>query len=386
MWASCRTSTCARDDRLLPTYTLGTSDGAAQLGLAEPPICPTSGRHLPPAIRRVCAEWLRENPAHGRQVLRARVAAPDDRRRAAREPWPGLTGMQAARYGTCRAEHKFERVVPAPGIKRRSYVLPPELHRRTGARSTSQGRHVEELLAIVGLDHRASRLRQSSLGVRHIYPRPRRYLESMSAYARQVPGAEDSRRGLHRGLSPSISTTRSRLRRTARSTFGTVTDIYYYLRLLWARSQPPCFHCGASPRSRRGRSIDHYMPWRRARVHVQLRDRARRSQGRVGSHLQELRCEGVTRVKIDGELRSSTRRSCWTQEVTKHENLGCGRSPGHAADLRSGWPGLGETAVSPGRMGIIEIETVPRDGEQVSSLRTRSFFALPFLRHLASGS
>src|ERR687897_3695768 len=74
----------------------------------------------------------------------------------------------------------------------------------------------------------------------------RRYVESLSAYARQFLGQMDKPDvDSIEGLSPAISIDQKTTSRNPRSTVGTVTEIYDYLRLLWARiGHPHCFNCG----------------------------------------------------------------------------------------------------------------------------------------------
>src|ERR1700723_2810435 len=88
---------------------------------------------------------------------------------------------------------------------------------------------------------------KSSLAFDTIYAEgQRRYVESLSAYARQFLGQMDKPDvDSIEGLSPAISIDQKTTSRNPRSTVGTVTEIYDYLRLLWARiGGPPCDVCG----------------------------------------------------------------------------------------------------------------------------------------------
>src|SRR5215217_6810517 len=88
---------------------------------------------------------------------------------------------------------------------------------------------------------------KSSLAFDTIYAEgQRRYVESLSAYARQFLGQMDKPDvDSIEGLSPAISIDQKTTSRNPRSTVGTVTEIYDYLRLLWARiGHPHCFNCG----------------------------------------------------------------------------------------------------------------------------------------------
>ena len=88
---------------------------------------------------------------------------------------------------------------------------------------------------------------KSSLAFDTIYAEgQRRYVESLSAYARQFLGLmEKPDVDAIEGLSPAISIEQKTAGHNPRSTVGTVTEIYDYLRLLWARiGKPYCFNCG----------------------------------------------------------------------------------------------------------------------------------------------
>ncbi|MDX1648838.1 MAG: excinuclease ABC subunit UvrA, partial [Myxococcota bacterium] len=88
---------------------------------------------------------------------------------------------------------------------------------------------------------------KSSLAFDTIYAEgQRRYVESLSAYARQFLGQMEKPRYDHiRGLSPTISIEQKAASNNPRSTVGTITEIYDYLRLLFARAgQPHCWQCG----------------------------------------------------------------------------------------------------------------------------------------------
>ena len=113
----------------------------------------------------------------------------------------------------------------------------------------------DALVVITGLSGSG----KSSLAFDTIYAEgQRRYVESLSAYARQFLGQMDKPDvDSIEGLSPAISIDQKTTSRNPRSTVGTVTEIYDYLRLLWARiGQPHCHQCGAPDRRPVGRA-DH---------------------------------------------------------------------------------------------------------------------------------
>ncbi|NEZ55082.1 excinuclease ABC subunit UvrA [Adonisia turfae] len=134
----------------------------------------------------------------------------------------------------------------------------------------------------------------------------RRYVESLSAYARQFLGQVDKPDvDSIEGLSPAISIDQKSTSHNPRSTVGTVTEIYDYLRLLYGRAgQPHCPHCD---RSIAPQTIDQMLD----RV-MALPDRTRFQilapvvRGKKGTHaklLSGLAAEGFVRVRVDGEIR-----------------------------------------------------------------------------------
>jgi excinuclease ABC subunit A len=148
---------------------------------------------------------------------------------------------------------------------------------------------------------------KSSLAFDTIYAEgQRRYVESLSAYARQFLGQMDKPDvDSIEGLSPAISIDQKTTSRNPRSTVGTVTEIYDYLRLLWARIGHP--HCHVCGRPISGQSaeqiIDQVMQLPEGTRFMVLAPIVRGRKGEYGKHLEELRAEGFGRVKVDGELR-----------------------------------------------------------------------------------
>ena len=148
---------------------------------------------------------------------------------------------------------------------------------------------------------------KSSLAFDTIYAEgQRRYVESLSAYARQfLQMMEKPDVDSIDGLSPAISIDQKTTSRNPRSTVGTVTEIYDYLRLLYARVGRP--HCPVCGRPIAGQSLDQIVEQILAlpegtRFTVDapvVRDR----KGEFRDVLEELRRDGFTRVKVDGETR-----------------------------------------------------------------------------------
>ncbi len=161
----------------------------------------------------------------------------------------------------------------------------------------------DALVVITGLSGSG----KSSLAFDTIYAEgQRRYVESLSAYARQFLGQMDKPDvDSIEGLSPAISIDQKTTSRNPRSTVGTVTEIYDYLRLLWARiGQPHCHNCGRAIAAQSTEQIiDQVMELAEGTRFMVLAPVVRGRKGEYGKMLQELREEGFTRVKVDGELR-----------------------------------------------------------------------------------
>ena len=147
---------------------------------------------------------------------------------------------------------------------------------------------------------------KSSLAFDTIYAEgQRRYVESLSAYARQFLGLmEKPDVDSIEGLSPAISIEQKTAGHNPRSTVGTVTEIYDYLRLLWARAGTPhCPNCGRPVQRQSAAQIaDIVLGWPRdARIEV----RAPLVQGRKGEFrelFESVRKQGFIRAYVDGEL------------------------------------------------------------------------------------
>src|SRR4051812_43327693 len=148
---------------------------------------------------------------------------------------------------------------------------------------------------------------KSSLAFDTIYAEgQRRYVESLSAYARQFLGQmEKPDVDSIEGLSPAISIDQKTTSRNPRSTVGTVTEIYDYLRLLWARiGHPHCASCGRPIDAQSAEQIiDQVMTLEPGTRFMVMAPVVRGRKGEYGKLFEELRSEGYTRVKVDGELR-----------------------------------------------------------------------------------
>ncbi|HEY2104523.1 MAG TPA: excinuclease ABC subunit UvrA [Candidatus Binataceae bacterium] len=148
---------------------------------------------------------------------------------------------------------------------------------------------------------------KSSLAFDTIYAEgQRRYVESLSAYARQfLEQMEKPEIDSIEGLSPAISIEQKTTSRNPRSTVGTITEIYDYLRLLFARAGHPfCYNCGREIATQSVQQIvDQIMSWPEAtRIHV-LAPIVRDRKGEYRKELRDLRRAGFVRVKVDGKMR-----------------------------------------------------------------------------------
>src|SRR5204862_8027808 len=161
----------------------------------------------------------------------------------------------------------------------------------------------DALIVVTGLSGSG----KSSLAFDTIYAEgQRRYVESLSAYARQFLGQmEKPDVDSIEGLSPAISIDQKTTSRNPRSTVGTVTEIYDYLRLLWARvGHPPCPNCGRPIAAQSAEQIiDQVMTLEDGTRFMVLAPVVRGRKGEYGKLFEELRAEGYTRVMVDGEVR-----------------------------------------------------------------------------------
>ena len=147
---------------------------------------------------------------------------------------------------------------------------------------------------------------KSSLAFDTIYAEgQRRYVESLSSYARQFLGQMEKPHVEYiEGLSPAISIDQKTTNNNPRSTVGTVTEIYDYLRLLFARiGVPHCTECGREISSQSiDQIVDNIMEFKE-KTKIQIISPV--IIGRKGQHKNELnllRKEGYVRVRIDGEI------------------------------------------------------------------------------------
>lgn len=160
----------------------------------------------------------------------------------------------------------------------------------------------DKLVVITGLSGSG----KSSLAFDTIYAEgQRRYVESLSAYARQFLGQMDKPDVDHiDGLSPAVSIDQKTASRNPRSTVGTVTEIYDYLRILYARvGVPHCPECGtAIERQSTDQVVDAALELPEgARVQI-LAPVVRGRKGEYKSVLQDVAKAGYVRVRVDGVM------------------------------------------------------------------------------------
>jgi excinuclease ABC subunit A len=206
---------------------------------------------------------------------------------------------------------------------------------------------------------------KSSLAFDTIYAEgQRRYVESLSAYARQFLGQMDKPDvDSIEGLSPAISIDQKTTSRNPRSTVGTVTEIYDYLRLLWARiGVPHCHVCGARIAGQSLEQItDQVLELTEGTRFMVLAPIVRGRKGEYGRLLEDMRAEGFVRAQIDGELRGL------------EENIELDRKHKHdiaivvdrlvmRPDLRKRLADSIETAARLAD-GIVAVQMVTREGE-----------------------
>ncbi len=148
---------------------------------------------------------------------------------------------------------------------------------------------------------------KSSLAFDTIYAEgQRRYVESLSAYARQFLGQmEKPDVDFIEGLSPAISIDQKSTSRNPRSTVGTITEVYDYLRVLFARvGRPHCYNCGRSiGRQTPEQIVDQILELPEGTRFQVLAPVVRGRKGEYGQLLQDLARKGFPRARIDGEVR-----------------------------------------------------------------------------------
>ena len=161
----------------------------------------------------------------------------------------------------------------------------------------------DQMVVITGLSGSG----KSSLAFDTIYAEgQRRYVESLSAYARQFLGQmQKPDVDSIEGLSPAISIDQRAISKNPRSTVGTVTEIYDYLRLLYARiGKPHCPSCGKLIAAQSQQQIvDRILEMEAGTRFMVVAPLIRGRKGEYKDLLESVRRDGFTRAKIDGDVR-----------------------------------------------------------------------------------
>ncbi|WP_160691581.1 excinuclease ABC subunit UvrA [Clostridium sp. C2-6-12] len=163
---------------------------------------------------------------------------------------------------------------------------------------------------------------KSSLAFDTLYAEgQRRYMESLSSYARQFLGQMDKPNVEHiEGLSPAISIDQKTTSKNPRSTVGTITEIYDYLRLLYARvGIPHCPKCGKEITQQSVDQIVDKVLSYEERTKLQIL--APVIKGRKGTHeklLEHIKKSGFVRARIDGEIYDLTEEEVKLDKNKKH--------------------------------------------------------------------
>ncbi|MCB9522080.1 MAG: excinuclease ABC subunit UvrA [Myxococcales bacterium] len=196
----------------------------------------------------------------------------------------------------------------------------------------------------------------------------RRYVESLSAYARQFLGQmEKPHYDSIRGLAPTISIEQKTSSRNPRSTVGTITEIYDYLRVLFARVGVQ--HCPECRRQVAAQSaqqmVDTLMGLPEGTKYVVLAPLVENRKGEHREVLDELRAQGFARVQVDGELRRLDEDIELDKKRKHNIDVVVDRLKAKA-DLRSRLTDSVETALRRGD-GLLKVHVTGEDGERLFS-------------------
>ena len=227
---------------------------------------------------------------------------------------------------------------------------------------------------------------KSSLAFDTIYAEgQRRYVESLSSYARQFLGQMDKPDvDFIEGLSPAISIDQKSASRNPRSTVGTITEVYDYLRLLYARiGVPHCPECGATVmRQTPQQIVDRILELPEGTRFQVLAPVVRGRKGTYETLLTDLSAQGYARARIDGEVHELTDKV----DLARYEQ----HTIEVVVDRLVVRPGLErrltdslETALRLAD-GVAEVQLVQRDGEALGGADDgEADDTLTFSQHLA---
>ncbi len=164
---------------------------------------------------------------------------------------------------------------------------------------------------------------KSSLALDTLYAEgQRRYVESLSSYARQFIGQMEKPKVDHiTGLSPAIAIEQKTVSKNPRSTVGTVTEIYDYLRVLFARvGTPHCPECGREVHAQSAQEIVEQVAALPEGTRFQLlAPLARNRKGTFQETFAQARADGFLRVRVDGEVRTLEGEEIVLDKHKKHD-------------------------------------------------------------------
>jgi excinuclease ABC subunit A len=240
----------------------------------------------------------------------------------------------------------------------------------------------EKLIVFTGLSGSG----KSSLAFDTIYAEgQRRYVESLSAYARQFLGQMDKPDvDFIEGLSPAISIDQKSASRNPRSTVGTITEVYDYLRLLFARiGVPHCPECGAEvTRQTPQQIVDRILELPEGTRFQVLAPVVRGRKGTYETLLTDLAAQGYARARIDGEVHELTDKVDLARYEQHTIEVVVDRLVVREGLARRLTDSL-ETALRLAD-GVAEVQLVRRDGEGVGGAEDgEADDTLTFSQHLA---
>src|SRR5215212_1566057 len=227
----------------------------------------------------------------------------------------------------------------------------------------------DRLVVITGLSGSG----KSSLAFDTIYAEgQRRYVESLSAYARQFLGQMDKPDVDHiEGLSPAISIDQKGASHNPRSTVGTVTEIYDYLRLLYARvGRPHCPNCGRPIQQQTVEQIVDAVlalaPGSRLMILAPL---VRHRKGEHLSVFEDVRKAGFLRVRVDGEIHDVST----DFKLDKHKNHSIEvivdrlavPEPSEGAEARADIGRIADSVETALRLGSGLVVVAPQQGDEL---------------------
>ncbi len=235
----------------------------------------------------------------------------------------------------------------------------------------------DRLVVITGLSGSG----KSSLAFDTLYAEgQRRYVESLSAYARQFLGQMDKPDvDSIEGLSPAISIDQKTTARNPRSTVGTVTEIYDYLRLLYARvGHPHCPKCGREITGQTAEQIvEQVLALPEGTRFTVDSPVVRTRKGEYRDLFEQLRGDGYTRVKVDGQ-QLHARGADRPRQAGAALDLGGGRPAGDEARAAHAPDRLGRDGPAAGRGARRDRDRRRRHDDVLREVR------LPRRRHLAA--